>query len=72
MLTLEHIYSRVASMDSDPDGNLSSWCNNNCGCLKEDYEPVCGSDDRTYYSPCYAGCSVLQRYGDNSEKVKIC
>lgn len=32
-------------------------CNSNCSCSVEDtFLPHCGTDGRTYYSPCYAGC----------------
>ncbi len=34
-------------------------CNANCSCTasKADYRPVCGSDNVTYFSACYAGCT---------------
>uniref|UniRef100_K7F9V6 Solute carrier organic anion transporter family member n=1 Tax=Pelodiscus sinensis TaxID=13735 RepID=K7F9V6_PELSI len=48
--------------------NLTAACNTECGCLRETYSPVCGSDGILYYSPCHAGCkkfSVL----DSGKKV---
>ncbi|XP_067410215.1 solute carrier organic anion transporter family member 4A1 [Emydura macquarii macquarii] len=38
--------------------NLTAACNTECGCLREIYSPVCGSDDIMYYSPCHAGCKT--------------
>ncbi|KAK3603008.1 hypothetical protein CHS0354_037755 [Potamilus streckersoni] len=33
-------------------------CTGSCGCNDEKYFPICGSDGRSYYSPCHAGCDV--------------
>uniref|UniRef100_A0A8D0LAB8 Solute carrier organic anion transporter family member n=1 Tax=Sphenodon punctatus TaxID=8508 RepID=A0A8D0LAB8_SPHPU len=41
-----------------PKGNLNLTvsCNTECGCLRETYSPICGTDGVVYYSPCHAGC----------------
>ncbi|CAH1785662.1 unnamed protein product [Owenia fusiformis] len=41
----------------EPKWEPSLPCNGNCSCDLELYKPVCGSDKRSYYSQCYAGCS---------------
>lgn len=36
--------------------SLENICNNGCGCSRLQFDPICGVDGITYYSPCYAGC----------------
>ncbi|XP_078358479.1 solute carrier organic anion transporter family member 4A1-like [Oculina patagonica] len=40
------------------DINLSASCNSLCHCNSRDYDPVCGVDEISYFSPCHAGCTV--------------
>ncbi|KAF2357632.1 Organic anion transporter polypeptide OATP [Trinorchestia longiramus] len=49
--------------------NLESTCNSACGCQHVSYNPVCGSDNLIYYSPCHAGCSSLQQNPYMDKKV---
>ncbi|CAL1676917.1 unnamed protein product [Lasius platythorax] len=36
--------------------SLENICNNGCGCSRLQFDPICGVDGITYYSPCHAGC----------------
>ncbi|PSN49394.1 hypothetical protein C0J52_12003, partial [Blattella germanica] len=49
------------SMKPDQSWNMTTNCNNNCGCGPNlAYSPVCSSDGtKTFYSPCHAGCQVM-------------
>ncbi|XP_071142524.1 solute carrier organic anion transporter family member 1C1-like [Mytilus edulis] len=41
--------------------NASDTCTSNCNCNSEGYFPVCGSDNKNYFSPCHAGCSSTSK-----------
>ncbi|XP_077520469.1 solute carrier organic anion transporter family member 4A1-like [Amblyomma americanum] len=47
--------------------DLESGCNAHCNCTSVMYDPVCGSDNFTYYSPCIAGCADEKRF----DKTKL-
>ncbi|XP_077534372.1 solute carrier organic anion transporter family member 4A1-like [Haemaphysalis longicornis] len=41
--------------------DLERTCNAHCNCSATVYDPVCGTDNFTYYSPCIAGCTDSKR-----------
>ena len=43
---------------------LSSPCNLGCNCTSTIFEPVCGANGLTYFSPCRAGCDKYFPSGD--------
>ncbi|KAL1484173.1 hypothetical protein MTO96_011525 [Rhipicephalus appendiculatus] len=43
-------------------GDLRHSCNAYCNCSGVGYDPVCGSDNFTYYSPCVAGCGNAMHF----------
>ncbi|CAL8113706.1 unnamed protein product [Orchesella dallaii] len=46
------------SIRADQDFGLPNCRTDKCnGCSKSVYSPVCGADNRVYFSPCHAGCS---------------
>lgn len=45
-----------------------SPCNSLCHCSSRDYDPVCGVDQISYFSPCYAGCTLRVKDKDKSQK----
>ncbi|UYV75934.1 SLCO4A1 [Cordylochernes scorpioides] len=52
-----------------PRDNMSLFsCDSvDCHCSEMDYNPICGTDSVTYYSPCFAGCK--QVYNHEGSKV---
>ncbi|KAH7946470.1 hypothetical protein HPB49_025507 [Dermacentor silvarum] len=42
--------------------DLERSCNAQCNCSGVVYDPVCGTDNFTYYSPCIAGCADVRRF----------
>nr|XP_053651830.1 solute carrier organic anion transporter family member 4A1-like [Cherax quadricarinatus] len=61
-------YSNKSVIPSWP--NLTSWCNNDCGCQDVAYDPVCGTNNVMYFSPCHAGCTGMQK-GQDGLKVRL-
>ena len=49
------------------DFKTTDSCNNNCHCAMSDYNPVCGTNDIMYYSPCFAGCQNLVTSAEDSQ-----
>lgn len=50
--------------------NKSAPCNSLCHCNSREYDPVCGVDELSYFSPCHAGCTI--RKMDEGREVEAC
>ena len=49
--------------------NLTSPCNVQCSCETETYDPICGIDKFTYFSPCHAGCTKSNATEEDDDDV---
>ncbi|XP_077324795.1 solute carrier organic anion transporter family member 1C1 isoform X1 [Lithobates pipiens] len=57
-------YEGSAQISSQESPN--SQCNLQCLCPKNNWDPVCGDNEVTYYSACYAGCRMSNRTGNTA------
>ena len=53
---LFHYYRSIEETNSH---RLNDSCFSSCGCNSSLYQPVCGENGLTYFSPCTAGCQKL-------------
>lgn len=58
------------SVDSHIDVPLS-YCNSDCSCDKNQWEPICGKNGVTYISPCLAGCKSSSGNKNSNSTVSI-
>lgn len=53
--------------------NLTSDCNLACRCSSNDQEPVCDLRNKiSYHSPCFAGCTSVDRFGQSIQNYSNC
>jgi len=45
------------------NNSVVSTCNRHCSCPVAQIRPVCGADKLTYFSPCFAGCTLSAKKG---------
>ncbi|XP_041441700.1 solute carrier organic anion transporter family member 1C1 [Xenopus laevis] len=58
-------YQGSAQISNQENG--VSECNVGCRCPLSHWDPVCGENGLTYYSACFAGCSVSSATGKRAE-----
>lgn len=61
-------YDGMNPVDSHIDVPLS-YCNSDCICDKNQWEPVCGENGVSYISPCLAGCKSFR--GDKPDNTEF-
>ncbi|XP_064619635.1 solute carrier organic anion transporter family member 4C1-like [Lineus longissimus] len=52
--------------------NLKANCNAQCNCSTLERQPVCGIDNREYFSPCHAGCLSYEGMEKNKNNYGNC
>ncbi|XP_061097989.1 solute carrier organic anion transporter family member 2A1-like isoform X2 [Conger conger] len=48
-----------------------STCNSNCSCPQSAFNPVCGSDNIEYISPCHAGCTNFSKDPQTPNRIQF-
>ena len=61
---LKYLLTILCYYRSSSSDELVSSCNDGCNCTSTIFEPVCGEDGLTYFSPCRAGCDKYYENGD--------
>ena len=65
---VEESYSSL----QDSKKGLKSQCNDRCECTTLLFSPVCGADNLTYFTPCFAGCQGEPTLRDGSLLFSNC
>ncbi len=58
-------YSEDGGFSGGESLELYTPCNMNCMCEKGVYSPVCGDDNVTYITACFAGCETFEKDQNN-------
>ncbi|KAM4628702.1 solute carrier organic anion transporter family member 2A1 [Polymixia lowei] len=61
---------KVSEVNPHQIGSSLATCYSNCSCPAGAFNPVCGSDDIEYISPCHAGCTNFSRDPNNIYRVQ--
>ena len=56
-----HVFSIIYSNLTGT--NYTAACQGSCGCNDVMFDPVCGTDNKVYFSPCHAGCMDMTAPG---------
>ncbi|XP_066947164.1 solute carrier organic anion transporter family member 4A1 isoform X1 [Macrobrachium rosenbergii] len=52
--------------------NLNASCNSGCSCEDVPYDPICGTNNIMYFSPCHAGCTGMNKGPDGLKVFTGC